>query len=84
VGVDRSTLWRVRQADPEFGAAVLHAEGEAARKVMDVIWGSIENGDAKAAMWWLEHRRPRQWGEQTTRYDNDRDEDEHPELAFLR
>jgi hypothetical protein len=84
VGVDRSTLYRARQSDPAFDAAVLRAEGEAAQKVMDVIWASIEGGDARTATWWLEHRRPRQWGDKSTSHDNDREEDELGEIAFLK
>ncbi|HYW90810.1 MAG TPA: hypothetical protein VFB50_23775 [Chloroflexota bacterium] len=83
VGVDRSTLYRARQADADFDAAVLQAEGQAAQKALDVIWAAIEGGDAKTASWWLEHRRPRQWGDKTTGQDNDRNEDQDGEIAFL-
>ena len=55
-------LWRIMKADPEFAAAVEQAESEAeVRHVLNIV-KAAESGNWTASAWWLERRRPDDWG----------------------
>ncbi len=50
----------------EFSDAVLAASGEAEQEKLDRLRREVlaEDGDWKAAAWWLERRFPKRWGKQ--------------------
>ena len=61
-GIGKSTLDRYRQQDEALAAAVEQAEGTAAVTYLRAIHRALDRGDWKAAAWWLERRRPEEWG----------------------
>lgn len=63
------TEWKQRGNDGEEPFAAFLAEATRARDAAEVRMASIviraaEEGDAKAAQWWLERRRSASWGRQ--------------------
>ncbi|MFC1639820.1 hypothetical protein ACFL3B_03540, partial [Gemmatimonadota bacterium] len=50
----------------EFAEAVLTASGEAEQEKLDRLRREVQadDGDWKAAAWWLERRFPKRWGKQ--------------------
>jgi hypothetical protein len=67
VGVDQSTIWRWRQEDEAFDAAVLTARASAdairVGMVEDSLFRRIVLGEAAAAevIFWLKNRAPDRW-----------------------
>jgi hypothetical protein len=60
-GVSVDSFSRYRARDPELAAALEQAEGTAAVGYSLVLWKAAESGDWRAALAWLERRRPAQW-----------------------
>ena len=56
-GIGESTLNDWINDNPEFSAALTRAEDAAEFGYVDVIQECANNGDWKAAAWWLERRR---------------------------
>jgi hypothetical protein len=61
VGVDRSTVWRAVQEDPEFAAAVDQAELDACEIIEDALFESAKKGNVTAQQVWLYNRHPDRW-----------------------
>ena len=61
VGVDRSTVWRAVQEDPEFAAAVDQAELDACEIIEDALFESAKKGNVTAQQVWLYNRHPDCW-----------------------
>jgi transposase len=63
-GIDQDTLiaWRKRYAD--FSEAVVAAEASVAIRAVLTIRQAFADGDWKAAAFWLERRRNKEWGRQ--------------------
>lgn len=69
VGIDVSTLndWekKGREGDPDyigFSLAIKKAGAHPFDVALAAIFGAIDKGDWKAAAWFLERRRPKEWG----------------------
>jgi hypothetical protein len=58
-GIDRTTLWRWTRYDPTFAEEVERADAEAEMAMVKVIHDA---NDWRASAWWLERRRPHEWG----------------------
>lgn len=61
-GVDDETLRRWMPRFPEFRAAVVKAEADAEVRAVAEIRQAYQAGNWTAAAWWLERRRPQDWG----------------------
>ena len=62
VGIDQDTMsrWCARYAD--FADRVRKAEAQAEIQAVAIIRQGIRNGDTADAKWWLERRRPDDYG----------------------
>jgi hypothetical protein len=60
-GISMDSFYRYRAKDPELAAALAQAEGTAAVGYTFVVKRASDNGDWRAAAWWLERRRPEEW-----------------------
>jgi hypothetical protein len=62
-GLDQNTFWRWMKADAAFAALVEQAEAEAEMVCVTTIGRAAQvPATWQAAKWWLERRRPAQWG----------------------
>lgn len=64
-GVSRRTFFRHMERSGAFQHDVALAEDEAERRATSVVYSAAMGGDTKAAMFWLERRRPVEWRQQT-------------------
>jgi hypothetical protein len=62
VGIDRTQLWRWTERFATFRNAVERAEADAEVRHTATIMAAANNGDWRASAFWLEHRRPQEWG----------------------
>ena len=62
VGVSPRTVQRRMATDPEFRLLVLEAEGEADEAVEQSLYKRAIGGDVAAQKFWLQRRRPTEWG----------------------
>ena len=60
-GVDRVTAWRWTQDDPQFAAEVAQACGQAEVSMTQRVVDAAAS-DWRVAAWWLERRRPGDFG----------------------
>lgn len=60
-GIGESTLNDWINEFPEFSAALTHAENLAETGYVNVVQLAAQNGDWKAAAWWLERRRKQEY-----------------------
>jgi hypothetical protein len=60
-GVSTDSFARYRERDPELAAAFAEAEAEVVLTCVRCIRGAAEAGDWRAALTWLERRRPEEW-----------------------
>lgn len=60
-GIDDNTLHRWIHDDPAFRALVEAAEGAAEMTYVTAVYRAATT-DPKTAMWWLERRRPKEYG----------------------
>ena len=60
--ISDDTLVRMIKADESFKADVLRAEAEAVAGFVGAIWKAADANDWRAAAYWLERRRPSEWG----------------------
>jgi len=60
-GIDDNTLHRWIHDDPAFRALVEQAEGAAEMTYVSAVYRAAST-DPKTAMWWLERRRPKEYG----------------------
>jgi len=68
-GIDQTTLIRWEQVYSNFANAIKEAEGQAEIKFTTTLAKAAQNGDVRAAMFWLERRRPKDWGRKYEEYD---------------
>lgn len=61
-GVSYDAYRRWLKSNPEFSASVMRAEAECAVMMTKVIYDAGLAGDWRASFWWLERRRPQDWG----------------------
>jgi hypothetical protein len=60
--ISDDTLRRWLKRDPALASAVESAEAEAEQRFVGQVAGAARDGSWQAAAWWLEHRRPEDWG----------------------
>lgn len=60
--IDQNTFYRWLDDDPDFRAAVDHAEAKAEVRYVTRVAQAVAEGDWHAAAWWLERRRPADFG----------------------
>lgn len=60
-GVLRGTFDQWCDDDEEFAQKAKQAEGDAEVLCVAAILNAAKKGDWRAAAWWLEHARPRDW-----------------------
>lgn len=72
-GLDESTvtIWKQRGRDGEepfatFLTAATRARASAEVRMAAIVLKSAQEGNAAAAQWWLERRRPAEWGKRDT------------------
>ena len=63
-GIDQTTLITWMQRFPDFANAVVAAEAQTELRAVLTIRQAITGGDWKAAAFWLERRRNKEWGRQ--------------------
>lgn len=63
VGVDRTTIWRWRKADPEFNRACEEAEQAAIEAVEDALYRAALQGNVTAIQVILYNRAPDRWAD---------------------
>lgn len=63
VGVDRTTIWRWRKADPEFDRACQEAEAAAVEAVEDALYRAALDGNVTAIQVILYNRAPERWAD---------------------
>ena len=61
-GVSYDAFRRWIKSNPEFSLSVTQAEAECAVAMTKVIWNAALAGEWRAALAWLERRRPQEWG----------------------
>lgn len=59
--IDYSTVKDRRKRDPEFAAAELEAEADAAEVIEDALFNMARKGNFTAAAMWLQNRDPDRW-----------------------
>jgi len=62
VGIDWSTFYKWLDQKPEFAGNVARAEADAELRFTTPIATAANAGDWRAAAFWLERRRPKEWG----------------------
>jgi hypothetical protein len=60
--IDQNTFYRWLDDDAEFKAAVENAEAKAEVRFVTRVAQAVAEGDWHAAAWWLERRRPTDYG----------------------
>ncbi len=60
-GVSRDTFYHWLKTRPDFAAQVATAEAACAVAMVRVIYEAAQRGEWRAALWWLERRRPADW-----------------------
>jgi hypothetical protein len=65
--ISTSSLARYREQDPTLAAALRVAQGQAAVACVLILRKAAQEGDWRAAAWWLERRHPEEWGRRTQR-----------------
>jgi hypothetical protein len=65
-GVDETTLHRWRKRYAGFASRVDLAQAEAEVTVVTHLVAAVQGGDVAAAKFWLERRRPDDWGPKTS------------------
>lgn len=60
-GIDDNTLYRWMRDDPAFASLVAAAEAAAEMTMTTAVYRAVST-DPKMAAWWLERRRPKQYG----------------------
>jgi hypothetical protein len=55
-GVGRSTYYEHLQSDPDFADKMTLAQDWTTQRAKQVVAQAVDNGDLKAAQWWLERR----------------------------
>jgi len=63
VGLDTSTFYVWLERHPAFSGDVARAEADAELRFSNVVRLAAGKGDWRAAAFWLERRRPTDWGE---------------------
>ena len=63
VGVAYSTIHRNLMRDETFAAAVDDAEMHIDDQVVDALFEAATSGNVPAATYWLNNRRPQEWGD---------------------
>jgi len=61
-GISEDSLARWEKAGGDFQAAVAEAEASAEVRAVALIQQAAGSGNWRAAVWWLERRRPNEWG----------------------
>lgn len=72
-GVHIDSVYTWMKHDEAFRRAVEDAEGTAEFAMSDVIYAEARRGNTKAAMFWLERRRPSAWRERVQLLEPDPD-----------
>ena len=62
VGTTLEALRRWLARSVEFRASVAKAEAEAELRCTSIVTKAVIDGDVASARWWLERRRPSDWG----------------------
>ena len=62
VRVSYDAFRRWQKSNAEFASAVMQAEAECSIMMTKVIWDAAMSGEWRASLWWLERRRPQEWG----------------------
>jgi hypothetical protein len=70
-GVASDTFERMLKRSADFAAQVELAEAEVEVAIVNDVRRAIHNGDTAAAKFWLERRRPNEWGAKITDADQD-------------
>lgn len=60
VSYDAYLRWMARY--PTFSTLVRQAVAECEIDMIRAVWEAAQSGDWRAAFWWLERRRPQEWG----------------------
>ena len=63
VGVHISTFLDWMDRFPEFAEQITRAEAEAELRYTSMIFEAARSGDVRASSFWLERRRPEEWGQ---------------------
>lgn len=64
-GISDDTLRRWMKSDDTLAHSVERAEATASQTAVESIHRASIDGDWRAAAWWLERRRPEEWGKRT-------------------
>lgn len=61
-GISEDTLARWQRENADFAGAVIKAENQAELTFVKTLLKAAKRGDVRAAKFWLERRRPQEWG----------------------
>ncbi len=69
-GITVATMWRWRQAMPEFDEQCQDAEFSFERRAVQYLVNQMAGGNLSAVLFWLERRRKEDWGRRDYSLDN--------------